>query len=70
MEVSEELKKIINDYGAQIVDMTNGCFVIELTDSPQVLDKFLEDVNDFEIIEMCRSGAIAMERGNVSYDIN
>ena len=67
---SEELKRIINSYGAQIVDMTNGCFVVELTDSPQKIDYFLEDVKDFEIVEMCRSGAIAMERGNVSYDMN
>ena len=27
-------------------------------------------VKKFELIEMCRSGAIAMERGNISYDIN
>lgn len=68
-EYNEELKKAINDFGAKIVDVTNGCFVVELTDTPEKLDDFLEAVDNFELIEMCRSGAIAMERGNVSYEI-
>ncbi|MGM9643756.1 MAG: hypothetical protein ACI3X1_01575, partial [Eubacteriales bacterium] len=39
------------------------------TDTPQRLDGFIEDTEDFHVIEMCRSGAIAMERGDVAYDI-
>jgi acetolactate synthase-1/3 small subunit len=69
-EYNEEIKKAIYDFNAKILDMTNGCFVVELTDSPQRIDDFLEVVEKFELIEMCRSGAIAMERGNISYDIN
>ena len=40
----------------------------ELTDTPQRLDGFIEDTSKFNVIESCRSGAIAMERGNVSYE--
>ena len=62
--------KVIDSFGANIIDITNGCFVAELSASSQKIDEFLEATAAYEMIEMCRSGAIAMERGKVSYDIN
>lgn len=69
-EEIEELKQIIADFGAHIIDMSHGCFVAELTESPQKVDAFLEAVKSFEMIEMCRSGAIALERGLIDYELN
>ena len=69
-EELDELKKIISDFGAHIIDMSHGCFVAELTESPQKIDSFLEAVKSFEMIEMCRSGAIALERGLIDYELN
>ena len=66
---TDELANIIANYDAKIVDNTGGCFVVELSDTPHKIDDFLDEVKGFELIEMCRSGAIAMERGNVAYDI-
>lgn len=66
----DELKDIIEKFGSTVIDITNGCFVVELSASSQKIDDFLEATKDFEMIEMCRSGAIAMERGIVDYDIN
>lgn len=66
----EMLKKIVYDFGANIIDMSNGCFVAELTESPQKIDAFLEAVKPFEVLELCRSGATALERGLVSYELN
>lgn len=66
----EALKKVIDNFGAAVIDITNGCFVAELSASTQKIDDFLEAVADFEKIEMCRSGAIAMERGKVDYDMD
>lgn len=65
----ENIKAAADEFGAKIIDTTGGCFVVELTDSPENIDSFLEKVEKFELVEMCRSGAIAMERDNVSYDI-
>lgn len=65
-----KLKDLIGEFGADIIDITNGCFVAELSASSQKIDDFLEATKSYEMIEMCRSGAIAMERGKVSYDIN
>ncbi|MBO5416837.1 MAG: acetolactate synthase small subunit [Clostridia bacterium] len=69
-EELEELKKIIEKFGAHIIDMSYGCFVAELTESPQKIDDFLDAVKSYKMIEMCRSGAIALERGLIDYELN
>lgn len=66
----DELKDVIERFGSTVIDIANGCFVVELSASSQKIDDFLEATKNFEMIEMCRSGAIAMERGIVDYDIN
>ena len=66
---NEKLQSLISIYGAKIIDRTGGCIVAEITDTPQRLDGFIEDTAKFNVVESCRSGAIAMERGNVSYEL-
>lgn len=67
---AQELKAVFEEFGAAVLDASNGCFVVELSASSHRIDEFLERTKSFEMIEMCRSGAIAMERGLVDYDIN
>lgn len=66
----EDLKQIIKDFGANIIDNSQGCFVAELTEEPDKIDAFLEAVKPYELVELCRSGATALEKGHVSYEIN
>ncbi len=66
---AERLESIIDDYGAKVIDVSNGCFVAELTGDPTLIDDFLDAVKPFRMIEMCRTGATALESGKVSYDI-
>lgn len=66
----DALKAIIVEYGAAAVDITSGCLIAELAASSQRIDDFLEAISGFKMLEMCRSGAIAMERGDVLYDLN
>ena len=72
MATGKELQQIREreDYGAKIIDVSRGCFVAELTGDPSLIDDFLDAVKPFEMIEMCRTGATALERGKVSYDID
>lgn len=65
----EKIMDVAQSYGAKVLDVTSESFVLELSETPQRIDDFLEEVKDLELIEMCRSGAIAMERGSVDYDI-
>lgn len=66
----EAFKAIVKKFGANMVDVTSGCLVTELAASSDVIDDYLEAISGFKMLEMCRSGAIAMERGNVVYDLN
>ncbi|MBO7309773.1 MAG: acetolactate synthase small subunit [Clostridia bacterium] len=66
----EALKEIVSKFGANMIDVTSGCLVTELAASSQVIDDYLEAISGFKMVEMCRSGAIAMERGDVVYDLN
>ena len=65
----DELKKTIADFGANIIDTSGGCFVVELAESSEKIDTFLESVKPYKVVELCRSGAIALERGLVDYEI-
>ncbi len=64
-----ELERLIEIYGARVVDRTGGCIVAELTDTPNRINGFIDSTKNFAVVESCRSGAIAMERGDVSYEI-
>ena len=64
------LRSIIDDYGATVLETASGCLVAELAASSSMIDDFLDAIHSFKMLEMCRSGAIAMERGNVLYDLN
>lgn len=66
---AEALTELIGQYGGKVADASEGCVVAQLSDAPEILDSFLEAAKDFGLIELCRSGAIAMERGNVSYEL-
>ena len=65
----EELIALISQFGGKVADTSEGCIVAQLSDAPDVLDSFLEAAREFNLVELCRSGAIAMERGNVSYEL-
>lgn len=64
-----EIIKLAEEYGAKIIDATSESFALELSATPQKIDDFLEAVKGFSLVEMCRSGAIAMERGAIDYYI-
>ena len=63
------LNGIIDRYGAKRLDNSSGCFIVELTETPEKIDTFLTEVESFNALEICRSGATALERGLVSYEI-
>lgn len=58
------LSDIVNKYGAKIRDEFSGGIITELTDKPETIDKFLEDISSFKILEQSRTGITAMEKGD------
>lgn len=65
----EEIERVVNAAGGTVIDRTHGTVVAELTGTPAQVDSFLSQMSPYRVLEMCRSGATAMERGHVSYEI-
>ena len=53
-------------YRAKVVDYTNDGMCIEVTGDPAKIDAFIEIMKAYGIIEMCRTGIVALERGNTT----
>ena len=53
-------------YRAKVVDYTTDGMCIEVTGDPSKIDAFVELMKPFGIIEICRTGIVALERGNSS----
>lgn len=51
-------------YKASVVDLSVDSMVVELTGKPSKIDGFLAVVGQYEILEMCRTGVTALERGD------
>ena len=53
----------------RIVDSCNGCMVLETSGSPEKIEKMLKLLEPFDIVEMCRTGVTALEKGKVDYNL-
>ncbi len=57
------LIEICNVMGAKIKHISMKNMVIEIHDEPEVIDEFIELVRSFGILELQRTGTIAMAKG-------
>ena len=60
-----ELREIANIYKAKIIDLSPDSMVFELTGRPEKIDAFLKLMADYQILEQCRTGVTALERGGM-----
>ena len=58
-----ELREIASVYKAKIIDLSPDSMVLELTGKPDKIDAFLTMFDGYEILELCRTGVTALERG-------
>lgn len=58
-----ELRDIAGIYNAKIIDLSPDSMVFELTGKSEKIDAFLTMFGDYEILELCRTGVTALERG-------
>ena len=56
----------VDVYRAKVIDYTTDALCIEITGDPSKIDAFVNLMLPFGIIEMCRTGVVALERGNTS----
>ena len=60
-----ELREIASIYKAKIIDLSPASMVLELTGRPEKVDAFLKILADYKILEQCRTGVTALERGGM-----
>lgn len=53
-------------YRANVIDYTNDAMCIQVTGDPTKIDAFIKVMESYGIIEMCRTGVVALERGSGS----
>ena len=58
-----DIKFAIDAYRAKVVDYANESMCIEVTGDPGKIDAFVELMKPYGIIELCRTGIVALERG-------
>ncbi len=62
-KIRRELHEICDIYRAKIIDLTVNSMIMELTGNPHKIDGFLTMLKQYNILEMCRTGVTALERG-------
>ena len=60
-----DIIEIVNVFRAKIVDVTKENVVIELTGQQNKIDALVEVLSEYKIIEIARTGAIALSRGPI-----
>ena len=65
VEDRADLINIVNIFRAKIVDVSKENVVIELTGEESKINAICEVLSEYEIVEIARTGAIALSRGPV-----
>ena len=59
-----DILSAVDVYRAKVIDYTKDEMCIEVTGEPRKIDAFIELMKPLGIIEMCRTGIVALERGS------
>src|ERR1700760_1700775 len=59
-----EAMRLAEVYRARVIDATTSSFVFEVTGGTEKIDKFVELMREVGLIEVARTGIVAISRGN------
>ena len=59
-----DILSAVEVYRAKVIDFTSQVMCIEITGDPNKINAFIEYMKPYGIIEMCRTGIVALERGS------
>ena len=65
-ETRSDVLDATNVYRAKVIDYTASELCIEITGDPTKIDAFVKLMEPYGILEMCRTGIVALERGAVT----
>ena len=59
-----EIMTAVDVFRASVIDYSPDGMCIEVTGNPSKIDAFVKLMQPFGILEMCRTGIVALDRGN------
>ena len=62
----QDIMSVVDIFRAKVVDYSTEAMIIEITGESSKLDAFIDLVEEFGIIEVCRTGLVALRRDNES----
>lgn len=62
----QDIMTAVNIFRSKIIDYSSDALCIEITGESTKIDAFVEIMRAYDIIEMCRTGVVALERGSGS----
>lgn len=62
-ETRSDIMTAVDVFRASVIDYSPEGMCIEVTGNPSKIDAFVKLMQPFGIIEMCRTGVVALERG-------
>ncbi len=65
-DVRLELLTVANTFSAKVVDLAADTICFEKTGESNKLDSFIDLLKPYGIVEMCRTGLVAMDRGSAT----
>ncbi len=61
---NKELTNLLLNYGAKLVELSEEFIIADLTAKAEIIDEFINKCIKFGILELARSGSIALSRTN------
>ena len=60
----DSIRAAADAFKAETVDYTRESIVLRVTADSVRIDSFLDLMRDYDILEICRTGVVALERGS------
>ena len=65
-ENRSDIMTAVDVFRASVIDYSTEAMCIEVTGSPSKIDAFVKLMQPFGILEMCRTGIVALDRGTTT----
>jgi acetolactate synthase-1/3 small subunit len=69
-EARVQVLQLIEVFRARVIDVEEGALVVEVTGTPEKIDKFELMMRSYRIVELVRTGSVAMARGREGVSAN
>ncbi len=65
-DIRSDILSAVDVFRAKVIDYGTDAMCIEITGEPSKIDAFVQLMTPFGILEMCRTGIVALDRGTTT----